>query len=67
MVHPVQYGTRERMSFSRIEEVLDLPNLIEVQTSSFQWLIDEGLKEVFDDISPIENYSGNLVLEIVDY
>ena len=50
MVHPVQYGTRERMSFSRIEEVLDLPNLIEVQTSSFQWLIDEGLKEVFDDI-----------------
>ena len=67
MVHPVQYGTRERMSFSRIEEVLDLPNLIEVQTSSFQWLIDEGLKEVFDDISPIEDYSGNLVLEFVDY
>lgn len=67
MVHPVQYGTRERMSFSRIEEVLDLPNLIEVQTSSFQWLIDEGLKEVFDDISPIEDYSGNLVLELVDY
>ena len=67
MVHPVQYGTRERMSFSRIEEVLDLPNLIEVQTSSFQWLIDEGLKEVFDDISPIEDYSGSLVLEFVDY
>lgn len=55
------------MSFSRIEEVLDLPNLIEVQTSSFRWLIEEGLREVFDDISPIEDYAGHLVLEFVDY
>lgn len=67
MVHPVQYGKRERMSFSRIEEVLDLPNLIEVQTSSFRWLIEEGLKEVFEDISPIEDYAGHLILEFVDY
>ena len=67
MVHPVKYGKRERMSFSRIEEVLSLPNLIEVQTSSYKWLLDEGLKEVFEDVSPIEDYAGNLILEFVDY
>ena len=67
MVHPVKYGNRERMSFSRIEEVLELPNLLEVQTSSFKWLLDEGLREVFDDVSPIEDYAGNLILEFVDY
>ncbi|WP_210060268.1 DNA-directed RNA polymerase subunit beta [Peptoniphilus stercorisuis] len=67
MVHPVKYGKRERMSFSRIDEVLSLPNLLEVQTSSFEWLLKEGLKEVFDDVSPIEDYSGNLILEFVDY
>lgn len=67
MVHPVEYGKRKRMSFSRVEEVLSLPNLIEVQTSSFDWLIKEGLREVFDDVSPIEDYSGNLILEFVDY
>ena len=67
MVHPVTYGKRERMSFSRISEVLSLPNLIEVQTDSFDWFIKEGLKEVFDDVSPIEDYSGNMILEFVDY
>ena len=67
MVHPVKYGKRERMSFSRVEEVMSLPNLLDVQTSSFQWLIDEGLREVFDDVSPIEDYSGNLILEFGDY
>lgn len=67
MVHPVKYGKRERMSFSRVDEVLSLPNLLEVQTSSFDWLIKEGLREVFDDVSPIEDYSGNLILEFVDY
>ena len=67
MVHPVKYGKRERMSFSRIPEVLSIPNLIEVQTASFKWLLDKGLKEVFDDVSPIEDYSGNLILEFVDY
>lgn len=55
------------MSFSRIDEVLDLPNLLEVQTSSFQWLIDEGIREVFQDVSPIEDFAGNLILEFVDY
>ena len=55
------------MSYSRIDDVLDLPNLLEVQTSSFQWLIDEGLREVFQDVSPIEDFAGNLILEFVDY
>ncbi|WP_277221659.1 DNA-directed RNA polymerase subunit beta [Peptoniphilus vaginalis] len=67
MVHPVKYGKRERMSFSRVDEVMSLPNLLDVQTSSYKWLIEEGLKEVFDDVSPIEDYSGNLILEFVDY
>ena len=67
MVHPVKYGRRERMSFSRIDEVLSLPNLIGVQTSSFDWLLKEGLKEVFSDINPIEDYNEILRLEFVDY
>lgn len=67
MVHPVQYGKRERMSYSRIDDVLEIPNLLGVQTDSFQWLIDEGLGEVFRDISPIEDFAGNLILEFVDY
>ena len=57
-VKPVQVGKNVRMSFSRIDEVLDMPNLIEVQKDSYQWFLDEGLKEVFDDISPIADYSG---------
>ena len=67
MVHPVQYGKRERMSYSRIDDVLEIPNLLGVQTESFKWLIDEGLREVFRDISPIEDFAGNLILEFVDY
>ena len=67
MVHPVQYGKRERMSYSRIDDVLEIPNLLGVQTDSFKWLIDEGLGEVFRDISPIEDFAGNLILEFVDY
>ncbi|MBC7087025.1 MAG: DNA-directed RNA polymerase subunit beta [Tissierellales bacterium] len=67
MVHPVTLGKRERMSYSRIPEVLDLPDLIEVQKSSYKWFIEEGLREVFDDISPIQDYTGNLILEFVDY
>lgn len=67
MVHPVEYGKRTRMSYSRIEEALDLPNLLEVQTSSFKWFLEEGIREVFNDISPIEDYAGNLILEFVDY
>ena len=67
MVHPVTYGKGVRMSYSRIDEVLDLPDLIEVQKSSYEWFIKEGLKEVFEDISPIQDYTGNLILEFVDY
>ncbi|HKM19606.1 MAG TPA: DNA-directed RNA polymerase subunit beta, partial [Candidatus Dojkabacteria bacterium] len=60
-------GKRVRMSYSRIDEVLDLPDLTEVQKSSYQWFIEEGLQEVFDDISPIQDYTGNLILEFIDY
>ena len=67
MLHPVTYGKRVRMSYSRINEVLDLPDLIEVQKSSYEWFLKEGLREVFDDISPIQDYTGNLILEFVDY
>ncbi len=55
------------MSFSKIHEVLDMPNLIEVQLNSYKWFLDEGLKEVFDDVNPIQDYTGNLVLEFIDY
>ena len=54
MVHPVQVGKRTRMSFSKIHEVLDMPNLIEVQLNSYKWFLDEGLKEVFDDVNPLD-------------
>ncbi|HBM79906.1 MAG TPA: DNA-directed RNA polymerase subunit beta, partial [Clostridiaceae bacterium] len=67
MIHPVQVGRRTRMSFSKIHEVLDMPNLIEVQLNSYKWFLDEGLKEVFDDVNPIQDYTGNLVLEFIDY
>ena len=56
-----------RMRYSRQKEVLQMPNLIEVQTDSYKWFLDEGLKEVFDDISPITDYSGHLSLEFVDF
>ena len=55
------------MSFSTEKRVLDMPNLIEVQKNSYQWFLDEGLREVFKDISPIVDYTGNLSLELVDY
>jgi DNA-directed RNA polymerase subunit beta len=67
MVHPVQLGKNVRMSYSKINEVLDMPNLIEVQKNSYKWFLDEGLREVFRDISPITDYTGNLILEFVDY
>ena len=66
-VKPVQLGKTQRMSFSRIDEVIEMPNLIEVQKNSYQWFLDEGLKEVFHDIATIEDYTGNLVLEFIDY
>lgn len=67
MFYPVKVGTRERWSFSRIREVLDMPNLIEIQQNSYQWFLDEGLREMFRDISPIQDFTGNLVLEFIDY
>ncbi len=67
MPHPVTIGKRKRMSFSKIKEIADVPNLIEIQVDSYKWFLEEGLKEVFDDISPIEDYTGNLILEFVDY
>ena len=66
-VKPVQLGKTERMSFSHIDEIIDMPNLIEVQKNSYQWFLNEGLKEVFRDISAIEDYTGNLVLDFIDY
>ncbi len=67
MVHPVQVGKRTRMSFGKVKEVADMPNLIEVQLDSYNWFLKEGLQEVFDDVNPITNYTGNLVLEFVGY
>jgi len=66
-VKPVELGKNVRMSFSRINEVLNMPNLIEVQKNSYRWFLDEGLKEVFRDISAITDYQGNLVLDFIDY
>jgi DNA-directed RNA polymerase subunit beta len=64
----VQYGRhRKRRSYARISEVLELPNLIEIQTASYDWFLEEGLREMFQDISPIEDFTGNLSLEFVDY
>ena len=67
MVRPVKLGNNTRMSFSKINEVIDMPNLIEVQKDSYNWFIREGLKEVFTDMSDITDYSGNLVLSFIDY
>ena len=66
-IRPIKSGKNSRMSYSRQKEVLQMPNLIEVQKDSYQWFLDEGLKEVFDDISPITDYSGKLSLEFVDF
>ena len=66
-MHPIKVGNNVRMSYSKQKEVLEMPNLIEVQKDSYQWFLDEGLKEVFDDISPIADYSGHLSLEFVDF
>ena len=66
-IRPIKTGKSFRMSYSRQKEVLEMPNIIEVQKDSYQWFLDEGLKEVFDDISPIADYSGHLSLEFVDF
>ncbi|MCL2592265.1 MAG: DNA-directed RNA polymerase subunit beta, partial [Defluviitaleaceae bacterium] len=66
-IHSLKQGDTVRVSYSKINEVLEMPNLIEVQKDSYKWFLEEGLKEVFEDISPITDYSGNLVLEFVDF
>jgi len=63
----VQYGRRQRRSYARIKEVLEIPNLIEIQQKSYQWFLETGLREMFQDISPIQDFTGNLVLEFIDY
>ena len=67
MVKPVRLGKNTRMTFSKINEVIDMPNLIEIQKDSYKWFVEEGLKEVFRDMSAITDYSGNLQLTFVDY
>ncbi len=66
-IHSVQYGDGGRKSYSRINEVLDMPNLIEVQKDSYKWFLEEGLSEVFDDINPITDFSGNIILRFTDF
>ncbi len=64
---PIKLGKNERMTFAKIDEVLEMPNLIDMQKSSYDWFIKEGLREVFHDVSPITDYAGNLILEFTDY
>ncbi len=66
-IKPVRSGKSSRMSYSRKKEVLEMPNLIEVQRDSYQWFLNEGLREAFADISPITDYSGKLSLEFTDF
>lgn len=63
----MQYGRRQRRSYARINEVLEVPNLIEIQQKSYEWFLEEGLREMFQDISPIQDFTGNLILEFIDY
>ena len=67
MPNPIKLGRKERMTFSKINEVAEMPNLIQIQTDSYKWFVEEGLREVFEDVSPIKEYSDNLVLEFIDY
>ena len=63
---PVRLGKTERMSFSHTQEVINMPNLIEIQKDSYEWFLTKGLQEVFEDVSGITDYSGNLVLSFVE-
>ncbi|MFQ7473307.1 MAG: DNA-directed RNA polymerase subunit beta, partial [Anaerovoracaceae bacterium] len=67
MPNPIKLGRKERMTFAKINEVADMPNLIQIQTDSYDWFIKEGLREVFEDITPIKDYADNLILEFIDY
>ncbi len=67
MVHPVKLGRTTRMSYAKIKEILEMPNLIEVQKNSYRHFLEEGLKDVLRDVSPITDYTGNLIMEFIDY
>ncbi|MDD6191420.1 MAG: DNA-directed RNA polymerase subunit beta [Firmicutes bacterium] len=67
MPNPIKLGRKERMTFSKINEVAEMPNLIQIQTDSYKWFVEEGLREVFEDVSPIKDYAENLILEFIDY
>lgn len=67
MVQPIAIGNRTRWNYSKIDEVMGMPDLIEIQKDSYQWFLNEGIREVFEDISPIEDFTGNLVLEFIDH
>ena len=67
MVKPVKFDKNTRMSFSKINEVIDMPNLIEIQKDSYRWFVEEGLREALADMSSITDYTGNLVLDFIDY
>lgn len=67
MPKPIKLGRKERMTFSKINEVAEMPNLIQIQTDSYDWFVREGFREVFEDISPIKDYADNLALEFIDY
>ncbi len=66
MVRPVKQGRVERLSYSRIDEVIEVPNLIEVQKNSYQWFLEEGLVEVLKEVSPITDFSGDIELSFID-
>ena len=66
-VKPVKLGRNERMSFGKIDEVIQMPHLLDIQRKSYQWFLEEGLREVFKDVSGITDYTGNLVLDFMDY
>ena len=67
MPNPIKLGRKERMTFANINEVAEMPNLLQIQTDSYDWFVKEGLREVFEDISPIKDYADNLILEFIDY
>ena len=67
VVKDVMYGKTKRKSFARYQEILEMPNLLEVQKTSYQWFLDTGLREVFRDVGPIVDYAGNLELSFVDF
>ena len=67
VVKPQQVGKNVRMSFSKTDEVLEIPNLLEIQKKSYQWFLDRGIMEVLEDVSPITDFSGNLIIEFVGY